>query len=430
MGTRGPPSSPITQLSYQDSPLKIAIVGAGPAGLTLACALACEGGYAIDLFERGDDHFLAATYNPSRSYTIDITGHGLNAARKIGIAERFDGELIPFKGIKTAPAPWLHRLGVGYGLEPYESRGWTGSRGDICRSLQAHLIDRYADVVNLHFGVEAQLVNACNAELELTWLGTNQREMRCFDLAVGCDGGGSALRRALSEQQPDFRVESTDLGNHSTMLHLDQNLEELDPHYLYLFATQPVLVVAGAIKGPNGPADPLWFCQVGFQAAMSFASFADAADLLDRAHPLLRHFASDEMVAGFSQRECLPTGKSKRCSSLVIDRVALLGDAGAPVPPVGQGVNAAMQGATVLAQCLADHRHSLDQGLAAYSSQWQAECDALRQIAIGTFQSLKKTPWRILLASKFGHLGIDLAKDEHLSYQQALDQSSGGERLG
>ena len=59
-----------------------------------------------------------------------------------------------------------------------------------------------------------------------------------------------------------------------------------------------------------------------------------------------------------------------------------------------------------------------------------AECDALRQIAIGTFQSLKKTPWRILFASKFGHLGIDLAKDEHLSYQQALDQSSGGERLG
>jgi len=81
--------------------------------------------------------------------------------------------------------------------------------------------------------------------------------MRCFDLAVGCDGGGSALRRALSEQQPDFRVESTDLGNHSTMLHLDQNLEELDPRYLYLFATHPVLVVAGAVKGPNGPADPL-----------------------------------------------------------------------------------------------------------------------------------------------------------------------------
>ena len=85
MGTRWPLSSPITRLSSQDSLLKIAIVGAGPAGLTLACALAREGGYAIDLFERGDDHFQAATYNPSRSYTIDITGHGLNSALKIGL---------------------------------------------------------------------------------------------------------------------------------------------------------------------------------------------------------------------------------------------------------------------------------------------------------------------------------------------------------
>lgn len=64
------------------------------------------------------------------------------------------------------------------------------------------------------------------------------------------------------------------------------------------------------------------------------AWFQHAAELFDRVHPLLRHFPSDAMVAAFSQRENLPTGKSKRCSSFVVDRVSLLGDAGAPMPPV------------------------------------------------------------------------------------------------
>jgi 2-polyprenyl-6-methoxyphenol hydroxylase-like FAD-dependent oxidoreductase len=403
--------------------IDIAIVGAGPAGLTLACALAQEGGYSIHLFERDQDHFEIATYNPSRSYTIDITGHGLNAARRIDITDRFDNELIGFKGIKMAPAAWLYRIGVGYSVAPYKGQGWTGSRGDICRSLQAHLIHRHGDAAHLHFGVEAQLVDARHAELHLSWLGSSRSETHRFDLVVGCDGGGSGVRRALAEGPADFSVESMDLGNQAMMLHFDQHLEELDPHYLYVLAIRPVLAVAGAINGPNGPTDPRWFCQIGFPGPMQFPSFEEAAELFDRIHPLLRHLASDAMVAAFSQRESLPTGKSKRCSSLVVDRVALLGDAGAPVPPVGQGVNAAMQGATVLAQCLAEHRGSLDEGLAMYARQWQGECDALRQIAIATYQSQTNSPWRILLASKFGHLGIQLAKDEKLSYREAWEQS-------
>lgn len=61
--------------------ISVAIVGGGPAGLTLAAALAQQGGFGIAVFERADDHFSAETDNPDRSYTIDITGHGLRAAR-------------------------------------------------------------------------------------------------------------------------------------------------------------------------------------------------------------------------------------------------------------------------------------------------------------------------------------------------------------
>ena len=204
--------------------ISVAIVGGGPAGLTLAAALAQQGGFEIAVFERAEDHFSAETYNPDRSYTIDITGHGLRAARFIGITERFDAGLIHFKGLKIAPHRWLRRLRAGFAEEPYYGRGWTGSRGDICRCLQAHLSERHADSVALHFQTEATLVDAGQPQLRIASRGDGAGELRRFDLVVGCDGGGSGVRRSIADHTSGFTVEGADLGNHSLMLHLDQHL--------------------------------------------------------------------------------------------------------------------------------------------------------------------------------------------------------------
>ena len=54
-------------------PLRVAIIGAGPAGLTLASALSKRSGVAVEVFERGANHAVAPEYNPNRSYTIDVT---------------------------------------------------------------------------------------------------------------------------------------------------------------------------------------------------------------------------------------------------------------------------------------------------------------------------------------------------------------------
>ncbi len=139
--------------------ISVAIAGGGPAGLTLAAALAQQGGFEIAVYERAEDHFRAETYNPDRSYTIDMTGHGVRAAGFIGITDRFDTGLIHFKGLKIAPHTWLRRLEVGFTEEPYQGKGRTGSRGDICRCLQAHLLERHADSVALRFGEEASIVD-------------------------------------------------------------------------------------------------------------------------------------------------------------------------------------------------------------------------------------------------------------------------------
>lgn len=139
--------------------ISVAIVGGGPAGLTLAAALAQQGGFEIAVYERAEDHFRAETYNLDRSYTIDMTGHGVRAAGFIRITDRFNTGFIHFKRLKIAPHPWHGRLGAAVTEEPYQGKGWTGSRGDICRCLQAHLLERHADSVALRFGAEASIVD-------------------------------------------------------------------------------------------------------------------------------------------------------------------------------------------------------------------------------------------------------------------------------
>ena len=84
----------------------------------------------------------------------------------------------------------------------------------------------------------------------------------------------------------------------------------------------------------------------------------------------------------------------------------------------------------LLAQGVASHRDSLAECLAAFSRQWHAESDALRQIAMAQYQSKKLSRLQVILAAKFGRLGVQLAKDGNLSYQEAWQQSGQGKGAG
>ncbi|PYT26540.1 MAG: hypothetical protein DMG57_21300 [Acidobacteria bacterium] len=76
-----------------------AIVGGSPAALVLAIALARRG-IPTTVFERDAHPEVAPRFNPDRSYTIDISGHGLRALRHIDGCSYFDDRMIPFKGLK------------------------------------------------------------------------------------------------------------------------------------------------------------------------------------------------------------------------------------------------------------------------------------------------------------------------------------------
>ena len=82
---------------------------------------------------------LAST--PIASYTIDITGHGLRALRYVDATSYFDERMLAFNGIQYR----------GRVLEGWDKPGWTGTRGDIVRTLMAVASDRHERDVDFRF---------------------------------------------------------------------------------------------------------------------------------------------------------------------------------------------------------------------------------------------------------------------------------------
>ena len=403
--------------------LRIAIVGAGPAGLTLALALAARPSLRVDIFERDTDHRSSVTFNPGRSYTIDITGHGIKAARYVGVTRTLDNSLIQFLGLRLVFASRDVRC-----KEP----GWTGSRGDICRALLLELLERTKgnDRVTVHFGTEATVVSAAEGTLLIRNDDGSREES--FGLVVGCDGAGSSVRKAMQEQIGGFTVTTyPSLTNHATMIHMDlkSGTDALDPRFLYILSPSPVLLVAGAICGPNGPTEPLWFCQVGTSGTRPhFSSSDEAATFLTGAYKGMSALCSRASIEAYSHRESVPVGRSKACSAMHGGRTVLLGDAGAPFPPIGQGVNAAMEAATVLDTCIGlrlrdsgGSVESLEAAARDFTLVWGPEASAATTIArkmeykANVFSVAKR-----LMYMRLGVSALHNAKDGDLSYAQAL----------
>ncbi|HNH08024.1 MAG TPA: NAD(P)/FAD-dependent oxidoreductase [Leptospiraceae bacterium] len=413
--------------------LRIGIIGAGPSGLTLALALCRRENLHITLFEKGPDHRDAPSYNPLRSYTIDITGHGARAVKYLNLNERFSRDLIRFKGIRLP----IFRPMIE---ETYNGEGWTGSRGDIAKAILEELTEQNVSRKNtvIRFGTEAKI-----ADLKKGIISFDEgRQTETFDLIVACDGAGSPARNLIRESDPDFQVAGKDNDNYAMMLPFDRNTEELDSRYLYIFGLPPFLAVAGAINGKNGPSDPLWVCQIGYFGSRKFSSVDEAEDFLRKQYPgrknnSVLHYAGRKAIEDFAKQENISTGRAKICSAFHSERIVLLGDAAAPFPPVGQGVNAAMEMAVVLDGCLGEQLKKtgmntediVSESIKNFTKKWKPEADAISKISFHGLDLRRfhpvwfgrvKTVGMVILHKIFHRDPMTNAKREDMKYSEAL----------
>jgi 2-polyprenyl-6-methoxyphenol hydroxylase-like FAD-dependent oxidoreductase len=397
----------------------VAIIGAGPAGLITALSLARREGFEIVIYEREEDHKTAPRYNPDRSYTIDITGHGLKALQYCEATERFDQDLIKFKGMKLR-AP-LNTT------EEWNEPGWTGSRGDICRALQSE-IDAKAgqnpSAVVWEFDTDVKILDVFDGKLELTKEGSKTE--KSFDLVVGCDGAGAVSRRAF-EEQGLCAVESFQAENYASMIHFDTpEADNLDPCYLEIFSFDP-FVVAGAINGEGGPTTAKWFCMIGFNKDTKFDSVADAKSYIEKlAGKDFWKYASDKEMEEFIKRPCNNIGRAKMCSTFNMGKCVMVGDSGNPFPPIGQGINHAMEAAMVLDQCIGEaikEGKRLEFATAKYTETWKDNADGINWLARRCDFG---NPWKMLLvkaAIAGGFSALQEAKKSGKSYKECADEA-------
>jgi len=386
----------------------IAFVGGGPAALSAAIALARRG-VRTTVFERDAHPEVAPRFNPDRSYTIDISGHGLKALRHIDACAYFDDRMIQFKGLKIP----------GGGTEEWTLPGWTGSRGDILRALMALVDEKYREWISVAFECRVNSVDVLTGTLTYDSKSTNTPTKR-FDLIIGADGAGSVVRKAMLDQVPGFSVQTKSFPNYCTMIELDQVGDQLDKNYLHGLSVRP-FCVAGAIKGDHGSDTSRWFCAVGTKAKQVFSSTNDAYRFLHKRIPRVLELTSDEKIAAFAQRTCYHIGQTLTCSQLHGGKAVLIGDAAAAFPPIGQGVNAAMESGMVLDLCIAEAGHSPTELLEAakvYSARWKPEVDAVSWMSV---RSLFENRYHMLRATITARLGISIfgqAKSLEIPYSE------------
>jgi kynurenine 3-monooxygenase len=396
------------------APGNIAIVGGGPAGIVAAVALARRG-IRTTVFERDPHPDDAPRINPDRSYTIDITGHGLRALRHIDATSYFDARMLPFNGMRYR----------GRMVEQWSEPGWTGSRGDILRTLIAVVHDRHQADVDFEFECRVEAVDANAGTLTYSAPGNGSTTMR-FDLIVGADGAGSLVRRAMQDQVEGFTVERASIPNYVTMLALDRVGDELDKTCLHALSLRR-FYVAGAVNGDDGPSTPRWFCAIGANHELSFATAAEAREFFARNCPEILEMTSDDAIAAFAKRPCHHVGQTLTCSQLHGGRAVLLGDAAAAFPPIGQGLNAAMESATVLDRVIGEDGIDLGGTAARFNSVWKPEADAISWISQQTLFENPLNTIRSLVTMALGHNVVGQAKGSDLSYSEIREKAK---RLG
>jgi kynurenine 3-monooxygenase len=239
---------------------------------------------------------------------------------------------------------------------------------------------------------------------------------RRFDLVVGADGAGSAVRTAMLDQVEGFTAETSSVPNYAIMLELDRVGEQLDKRYLHVLAASPFMI-AGTILDDDKPDGVRWLCLVGLDKATTFASPQQATAWLRRQCSRVLDLTGEEAIADFSRRESLHLGLRLTCSHLHGGRAVLLGDAAAPFPPIGQGVNAALESAMVFDKCLASG--PLDTAAARYEAAWKPEADAITWISQWLRFQGHGAVLRAMIATAFGANVIGKAKSSSLSYAQA-----------
>jgi len=364
-----------------DSPIRIAIVGAGLSGALLACLLG-EAGHKIEVFEHRSDPRKKG-FVGGRSINLALSARGIHGLRRAGLADVVLADAIPMPGRQ------IHSPSGHVTFQPYSKN--TGdainsvSRGGLNIALLAGA-DRYD---NIRYRFEHRCVEVDLQRPAITVLkGAGGRPVEYdADLVIGCDGAFSVVRGAMQRlDRFDYSQSYLDHGYKELTIPPTSTGEfAMPPGGLHIWPRGGYMMIALPNLDRSFTCTCFWPFS-GFEAirnedeirAFFKANFPDAEPLMPT---LVEDFLGNPTSALVTVR-CSPWFHR--------DKIVLVGDAAhAIVPFYGQGINAGFEDCVLLADCLAEHGSDRENALRSYYEGRKINADAIADLAIANFIEMR-----------------------------------------
>eukprot|EP00878_Enallax_costatus_P016055 GHUV01016834.1.p1 GENE.GHUV01016834.1~~GHUV01016834.1.p1 ORF type:complete len:473 (+),score=145.50 GHUV01016834.1:831-2249(+) len=352
---------------------KAVVVGAGPAGSTAAMYLARQG-FTVDVFERRPEP-QDDPVDRGRAYIIIIIPRGQAALRELGVPLPTDGEHVT-KG--TVRHNRQGKIGISR-----EEGNVTFSRSGLAQYMIDEARKTYPNQINFHFQASCQGVNISSKRVSFQT--SHGPVTQDYDLLVGADGVGSAVRTALQQHYSDMSVVISDSGReYKTYSGVRGDIEppefKVNPGAtLHLYTSDDPWTTFTAHNNPDGTYSGTFSLKTG--GFESLQSIGEYESLLRTKFAGIPEKWIQNIAEQVSKQKPSPAGKRIRCSRLDGPGVLLLGDAAHAVTPVfGQGANSALESCKVLGEVLQEAGGNLDKVPGAFTAARLADMHALNEL--------------------------------------------------
>lgn len=361
----------------------ILIAGAGLAGALLATLLARQG-FSVDVLERRPDPRQRG-YEGGRSINLALAERGLHALDAAGLRDAVLAQSVLMRG------RMVHALGaepqlLHYGRDDSEVI-WSVHRG----RLNLLLLDAAeAAGARLHFERRIQSVDFFHNVVEIVSDRQHSVAGKPFDVLIGADGAGSAVRQAMQAHTPlGERVES--LGHSYKELEIPPAADggfRIEPHALHIWPRGGYMLIAlpnlersftVTLFLPNDGPHP------------SFATVQS----VDEARALFEREFPDALAHIPALAEDFIAHPTSPLATLYLDRwhldgrAVLVGDAAhAMVPFHGQGMNCAFEDCVALARHMAA-ADGFDDAFAGYQTERLPNATAIQRMALENYVEMR-----------------------------------------
>ena len=365
-----------------DSTRKFTIAGAGLAGALLATLLARRG-WQVEVFEKRPDPRRKG-YEGGRSINLALAERGLDALRQAGLTETVMAQAVMMRGRMVHPKDGPTQL-QRYGKDDSEVI-WSVHRG----RLNIALLDAAeAAGATIRFNQRLESVDFDRNRLLLIDDHERTQTDHAFDVLIGADGAGSAVRQALKGQiDLDERFEP--LGHGYKELEVPPTADggfAIEANALHIWPRGGYMCIAL----PNTEKTFTVTLFLPNQGQPSFATLPDHA----AAHQFFQREFADALalIPDFdADWSAHPIGT---LSTLYIDhwhldgRAVLLGDAAhAMVPFHGQGMNCAFEDCIALLRHI-DAEADWAAAFAAFAAERQPNAAAIQAMALENYIEMR-----------------------------------------